>query len=161
MSPLIAAILDGDILAVRRLCKSNPELIAVPSEAGTLPQRVARDKGRADIQVALIRANASRTGGSADYATLLINYIQELSQQHARAGWLDEVEFLIWQLISTDEALRDDPFGFTMLREEEADDLRFLSRRSGGWAIYTNEGPRFVAMEQWEGIFDEWRRKCV
>lgn len=57
-SPLIQAILDGKINVVRNLIKSNPEMLEIRSETGSLPYKIAVNKGLANQQTALLRAKA-------------------------------------------------------------------------------------------------------
>ena len=78
MSRLITAILAGDVQAVRALVTTQPDLLHVPAFDDILPLQLAYRKGRSDIIVALLRAQAPGAAQTPDFAHLLTDYIREL-----------------------------------------------------------------------------------
>ena len=73
MSSLIKAVLDGRIDKVRNLIKSNPEMLGIRSEIGSLPYQIAVKKGLANQQTALLRAEAPGAENFTNYSDLLVH----------------------------------------------------------------------------------------
>ncbi|MBS1794152.1 MAG: hypothetical protein JSS81_09875 [Acidobacteria bacterium] len=156
-TPLIQAVLDGRIETVRSLIQTNPEMLGICSEVGSLPYRIAVNKGLANQQTALLRAAAPGSEDFSSWDGLLIYYMEDLSHDLGCAGWLSGIEFVLWRFVFTDEPMVGDDWlsrNLERLDEETKEDLRFLSRKAGGWAAWP-EGerePRFVTFEEWEKL---------
>ena len=157
MSELIRAILDGDTNKVRFLTKTRPDLLHENSVIGTTPLRLAFDKGRVDIQVTLIRAGAPGSNETQNFSMILLNYIGELSYDLACAGWLDDIEYSLWQTAILKEPLSEDTYNLETLADETKHDLEFLVKYSGGWAAYLDNGPSYVSQEEWLKMYSERR----
>lgn len=155
-SPLIQAILDGKIDVVRNLIKNNPEMLEIRSEIGSLPYEIAVDKGLADQRTALLRANAPGSESFEEYSELLIHYLGNISHDYACAGWLVDIEFIIWKIAFTNELLSDTTFRFNEIDEETKEDLRFLSQKVKGWAVWSDEDkePVIVSFDKWNEIWE-------
>ncbi|WP_077038462.1 hypothetical protein [Pelomonas sp. KK5] len=78
----------------------------------------------------------------------LAGYMSELSEDAYCAGWIDRLEFSLWQ------ALSDGPrkFGQLDLATEHLARLAELSEASGGWIYYNGENDESFAS------FSEWQR---
>jgi hypothetical protein len=155
MNPLLQAILDGRTAEVRSIAAARPHLLGERSSSGRLPLEVARAKGRADLQVALLRAGASPLGEVPDFCALLGEYLAELSSSTFAAGWLDGLEFIVWDAVATGAPLGD-PEHFRPLSDDEIADLLFLAGRCGGWVT---ENGRRVPPSEWHALYGSWKAR--
>jgi len=155
MNPLLQAILDGRTAEVRSIAAAQPHLLDERSSSGRLPLEVARAQGRADLQVALMRAGASPRGEVPDVCVLLREYLAEISSNTFAAGWLDGLEFIVWDAVATGAPLGDPEF-FRPLSDEEVADLLFLAGRCGGWV--TEDGRR-VPPSEWHERYRSWKAR--
>jgi hypothetical protein len=158
MSPLITAILAGDIKAVRTLALTQSDLLHIAAFDGSLPLQLAYRKGRSDIIVALLQAQALGPELTTDFAQLLTNYMRELCNDVACAGWLSDIEYDLWHIMMTGVARGDDPYQLSEQIEALAD-LRFLSEQCQGWVHYTETGPTFIALKEWQDHFSAWEQR--
>ena len=132
-------------------------MLGVRSETGSTPYQIAVNKGLANQQTALLRAEAPGSENFTDFSNLLIHYLSDLSYDYACANWLSGIEFIIWQIVFTDDPYSDEVFRWELIDEETKEDLRFLSRKAEGWAAWSNDegDPAFVPLERWEKIWNE------
>jgi hypothetical protein len=158
MSALITAILAGDIQAVRALATTEPNLLHIPGFDGILPLQLAWRKGRNDIIVALLRAQVPAAERTPDFAQLLTDYIRELCDDVAFAGWLTDIEYRLWHILTTGTAVGDDPYQLSEQIDVLAD-LRFLSERCRGWVRYAEHGPTYVPLKEWKHYFSAWQHR--
>lgn len=156
-SPLIQAVLDGRIDVVRDLIKNHPEMLSIRSESGRFPYEVAVKKGLANQQTALLRAEAPGSENFAEFSSLLIHYLSDISYDYGCAGWLGNIEFVIWQIVFTDDPYSDEVVRWDMIDEETKKDLRFLCQKAKGWAAWSEveHDSVFVPLEKWEKIWNE------
>jgi len=84
-------------------------------------------------------------------ASILARVMADLSEEYWCAGWLTELEFELWTATLGEEC----PF-----TSAEVAELRYLSRKCGGWIVWHDEAPwyRFVPLATWEPMFASWRR---
>ncbi len=160
-SPLIQAILDGRINIVRDLIKNNPEMLGICSEVGSLPYQIAVNKGLADQQTALLRAKALGSENFEDYSELLIHYLGDISYFYGLANWLYNIEFIVWKVVFNKELLSNYIEGCHEIDEETKEDLRFLSRKVKGWAVWRDGGrePVVVSDEEWNKIWESYQNR--
>lgn len=158
-NPLIQAILDGEISTVRKLIKIEPKLLGVRSETGSLPYKIAVNKGLANQQSALLRAGAPGSEDFTEYSDLIIHYLGDISAD-ACASWLSGIEFIIWKSVFANGSLAAEIVGFSDLDEETKEDLRFLSRKAKGWVAWRDETrePVFVSTKEWMQIWEDNRK---
>jgi probable addiction module antidote protein len=79
--------------------------------------------------------------------------MRSVSQEVYFAGWLQDLEYLLWQVIEG-KLQRDNYFD---IDEDRADKLRQLSRLCGGWIICSKHlGTQWVPIEQWTILYQEW-----
>ncbi|WP_375772992.1 hypothetical protein NR798_19585 [Archangium gephyra] len=86
---------------------------------------------------------------------LLGEYLAELSSSTFAAGWLDGLEFIVWDAVATGAALGD-PELFRPLFNEEIADLLFLAGRCGGWV--TGDGRR-VPLSECHALYGNWKAR--
>ena len=155
MSALITAILNGDTQVVRSLSFVQPGLLSMPSFDGLLPLELAHQKGRVNTVVALLRANAPGQL-PITVADLLIDYMREISSDYACAGWLNDIECTLWQLMQTGNPDRDDLLQLAS-DGEMLNDLRYLSEQCQGWVYYRVHSPEYISLPEWTRYFDNWK----
>ena len=155
MNELLTAILDQKVAEVRALAASQPALLAERSASGLLPIEVASSSGYVQITVALLRQNAPGSERITHYTALLIGYLQHLSHTHACAGWLVDIEFMVWCVVVGDTLPIEDAFGFGNLTRDELMDLRFLSERSQAWPYYDGTAG-VVELDDWQKLYRQW-----
>jgi hypothetical protein len=159
VSDLTDAILDGDIVRARVLIGERPELLKARSATGTLPLDLARRKGIAELEATLLVAGAQGDVPSRSPEDLLVSVLHELSDAHAAAGWLGELEFLVWAGVIGDDAI-EDPYNLSRLPRELASDLQALARKAGGWPAWREpDGAALVTMETWLHQYNAWRQE--
>jgi len=101
----------------------------------------------------------------ADRAHRLARRLAEYSQENIAAGWLDDLEFMVWQDL-TDRRLVEDllvsPDGCVLpcLYPEEKEEFRRLSQAIGGWVEYDEDDAEdraaFVPLRDWTVRFEAW-----
>ena len=164
MNDLIDAVLKHDLRRVRDLAKLNPELAFSRSQAGDLALDIAKSSGNSFTHVSLLRlcAPSDRTEVP-HYVELLIDYIAQLSDSHACAGWLSDIEFMVYATMIGDSWNGDDPHGFGDLDDESLDDLRFLLERSGKWPCWIDDdrGVQAITLSDWKSTYRDWHAKNV
>jgi hypothetical protein len=162
VSDLTDAILNGDIGRVRALIRDRPALMSEPGASGTLPLDLARNKGRVDAEVALAVAGAPGHRVR-DARELLERMMSELSNDFACAGWLSELEYLLWASVVGDgPAVADrDACGLGALGPEASSDLGRLARAACGWYVWdaSTSKATFLAMDEWIEEYSRWRRR--
>lgn len=87
---------------------------------------------------------------TADLARELLLYkMREYSEELHCAGWLCDLEFLLWEIPEQ----QDHPA--VQARRQCASECRELAELAGGWWVYEDEtrpgerGPVFIPMERW------------
>jgi len=152
MSPLIQSILDGRADDVRALAAAQPHLLNETSSSGRAPLELAAAKGRADLQAALLRAGAVPREGAPSFCALLQHYIAEVSSDTFAAGWLEDIEFLLWRAATTGAPLGD-PELIAPLSVAQGAELLFLAGRCGGWVT---EDELHVPLDVWHARYAAW-----
>ena len=122
-----------------------------------MPLQLARRKGRADIEVVLLRAGAPGSEGFARHCDLLVDYLYELCDDLACAGWLQDWEFLLWAAITGEPPMSAGSPFLEAVDEDTKADLRFLASACGGWVCYGERGPEFIGKGQWAERYQLWR----
>ncbi len=82
---------------------------------------------------------------------LLPEYMAYLSAGFA-AGWLNGIEFETYAMAIGGEPSKGWAYPVT---ERQIDDLRMLSSEFGGWATWSTDGGRFVAMDEWRRLYED------
>lgn len=87
---------------------------------------------------------------------VLLHRMQDYSEDYHCAGWLCDLEFLLWEK-PADEGKSPD----VQVRAKMRGELRALAEIAGGWWVYEDEtqpdklGPVFITMERWLQILAE------
>jgi hypothetical protein len=161
MNALLTAIFDGNPERVRELAVSHPELLSERSTRGLLPFDFARTAGYVPAAAVLLRVGAPGTDKFEDHAALLESYIRDLSDSHACAGWLKDIEFLVWCACEGDVLPFDDTNGVLSVPREQLQDIRFLSMRCKAWPYWdAQEGcVCMVSLTRWQHLYSKWRAR--
>jgi len=78
--------------------------------------------------------------------SLLVMLMESYSEDHYSAGWLNGIEYILWDRIKQ-------PLDET-ITEQDADEylIAVASRVTSGWAVYGEHGPKWIPMPEWEAI---------
>jgi hypothetical protein len=85
-------------------------------------------------------------------ARALARYMSDLSQALWCAGWMQDLEFMLWSVVEGENAYAS----LTLTRDQVAK-LKSLSNACKGWIVFrrdTNE--TFVSMPEWIYLFAAW-----
>ena len=102
-------------------------------------------------------------------ARRLVRRLRDLSQRNVAAGWLNDLEFMVWQDMMNRRLVADllvSPEGdvFPPLDEAEKTELRRLSEAIGGWVVYdpqdAEDQAAFVPLANWILRFEFWIDKA-
>jgi len=94
---------------------------------------------------------------SALAANLLLFRMKQLSEDLHCASWLNDLEFLVWDMAYGGE----NAFGDIKVSDQMAKSFRDLADLSGGWWVYKDKtlpdehGPVFISMERWLQVLAE------
>jgi hypothetical protein len=80
----------------------------------------------------------------------LADYMSELSELAYCAGWMDGLEFALWEVV---QGARKE-YGQTVFTEAQRQELRALSERIGGWVVFDDQHEEsFLPLEDWKHAF--------
>jgi hypothetical protein len=157
------AILDGRTLEVRRIARDDPSVLAGRPWEERSALDLARDRGDAFTEVALIRLEAPGSDEATGWDALLRRYLDQLCHRIAAASWVGGVEFDLWRAVVGGEPLsrEEDPHGFSQLDAPTLGDLRFLVKRCDGWFAWDEKvgGVAFVPRAEWVRRYVRWRKE--
>jgi len=84
----------------------------------------------------------------------LADYMSEISELAWSAGWMQDLEFILWRAIHQEGHLR---FGRVPIRSEQTARLRHLSAQCGGWIVVDDEHEEtWIATPDWERKYSAW-----
>jgi hypothetical protein len=154
LNPLLRAALYGHTEVARAIAIHSPAMCAARGANNDSPARLALAAGHVCTAVALLRTTNE---GPPNPSQLLENCMSELSQSMACAGWLSDIEHVLWHVTHSNESLPDqiDPFGFGHIPDPARADLRWLSDICQGWI----QDRRFVSVVDWLPIHAEWIKR--
>lgn len=102
-------------------------------------------------------------------ARLLARRLRDYSENTMAAGWLDELEYMVWQDL-VDRRIEKDllvsPKGSVLPPLDEAEKVEFrqLSKAIDGWVVYDSQDAEdraaYVPMVDWVKRFDDWLDKA-
>jgi hypothetical protein len=86
-------------------------------------------------------------------ATLLVKVMSGISEERWCAGWMHNLEYMLWDAVT---GRRED-----ICSPKEMEQLKYLSEKSGGWIIWDEQtkGERFVPMQDWLRLYEAQRLK--
>jgi hypothetical protein len=83
-------------------------------------------------------------------ARALATYMSDLSEELWCAGWMRDLEFMLWSVVEGADA------SLTLTRDEVAK-LKSLSNACKGWIVFRRDsGETFVSMPEWMHLFAAW-----
>ena len=87
-------------------------------------------------------------------AGLLINVMSAISEERWCAGWMQNLEYVLWDAVI---GRRED-----ICSPEEIKQLKYLSEKCGGWIVWDEQakGERFVPMQDWLRLYEAKRLKA-
>ena len=81
----------------------------------------------------------------------LATYMSDLSEQSYCAGWMDGLEYSLWDAVIHGRR----KYGLMEITDEHIAKLKELSGACGGWIIFDDEkGETFVPLDEWLGIYE-------
>ena len=152
--PLRLAILERRSEDVWALARAHPELITKESDSGLTVVDIALATGELSSVLAVVSQGATSVNWEPT-SQLLPEYMAYLSHGFA-AGWLNCIEFETYAMATGGEPSEGWAYPVT---ERQIDDLRMLSSEFGGWATWSTEGGRFVAMDEWRRVYEDWLKR--
>lgn len=75
----------------------------------------------------------------------LADYMSDLSEEAYFAGWMDGLEYALWEALM---GVRTE-YGYLTITPEHRSKLKRLSAACGGWVYWGEDGATFVTLEQW------------
>ncbi len=117
----------------------------------------AQGRGQPDLQS--LAANAR----------LLAQRLSDYSENTMAAGWLIDLEFMVWQDLVDRRFVEDllvSPQGPVLPPLDEAEKIEFrqLSKAIDGWVVYDSQDAEdraaYVPLEDWVKRFDDWLDKA-
>jgi len=91
--------------------------------------------------------------------------MEEISQDHYCAGWMDGLEFILWKFVK--EGSKDQEYGMGVIKGSTILRLKELSEEAGGWWVFFLDskysrprsqdysGSAFIPMYQWEEYYNK------
>lgn len=76
----------------------------------------------------------------------LADFISKISERHYRAGWMQGIEYEVWEAMHAPDPVR----GSLRLTVEEVQQLYAMSAKCSGWIVFDDvNGESFVSIEEW------------
>jgi hypothetical protein len=87
-------------------------------------------------------------------ARALAAYMSGLSEELWCAGWMRDLEFMLWSVVQEEEAYAS--LTLTLTRDQVAK-LKSLSNACEGWIVFRRDtGETFVSKPEWMNLFAAW-----
>src|SRR5882672_9438556 len=84
----------------------------------------------------------------------LAQYMSSLSEEAYRAGWMDGLEYALWQVALGETR----EYGQAVFTDEQVSQLRRLSDASAGWIVFDeDQGEIWVTLPDWKARFQHWQ----
>jgi hypothetical protein len=152
--PLLRAALSGETEVARAISIHSPAMRSTRGASGESPAQLAIAAGHVGTAVALFRVESQSLPDDQDAADLLQRLMSEMSEAFACAGWLDDLEHLLWDVVNSTEKSTS---VFSNLTQTARADLRWLAEQCHCWFRYGAEGPEPVNVESWRSLHELWR----
>jgi hypothetical protein len=153
------AVLE-DIKTLRKVVQSENELLYQPSENGTVPLLLAKQKGVKRFEVAIARqVNYQAYYSQEELKRLLVDYISELSEEYWCAGWYADIEYELWEIL--DLSIEEmEPFWQRRVEPQDLSDLKWLSQVTSSWGKWDDEREDIpVSLEEWKKNYQQWKER--
>jgi len=88
----------------------------------------------------------------------LAQYMSDLSEEAYCAGWMDGLEYALWQVVLGDRT----DYGHLTFTPEHASTLRRLSASCRGWIVFDDDTEEiWVSQTNWESRFSDWLKSSA
>src|SRR3954468_4306066 len=88
----------------------------------------------------------------------LAQYMSDLSETAYYAGWMDGLEFELWDAVVSGPRV----YGRLRITDEHIAELRRLSVAAGGWIVFDDDAEEmFVPLADWQARFAGWKRQTT
>lgn len=82
----------------------------------------------------------------------LADYMSELSEEAYCAGWMTDLEFDLWECLTTNR----NTYSRLTVTDIHRTRLRQLSDACGGWIVFDDKnGESFIPLPEWIKIYDD------
>ena len=86
----------------------------------------------------------------------LAQYMSELSEEAYCAGWMDGLEYALWQVVLDQRRA----YGRLVFTSDHVLKLRSLSEASGGWIIFDDDlEETWLSAPDWNARFQDWQSR--
>lgn len=87
----------------------------------------------------------------------LASLMSDISEAAWCAGWMDSLEFRLWQMVQNPE---DNFYGEATVSKEDIQTLKEISDEINGWIAWSEKegGQVFVSMDEWLENYNEYCR---
>ena len=87
-------------------------------------------------------------------ARALADYMSELSEQAYCAGWMDSLEFALWDAVASGPR----KYGQMEVTAEHVTRLRRLADAAGGWIVFDDVNEESLCpLREWEQRYAVWK----
>ena len=161
VNPLLRAAMYGATEVARSIWRHSPAMRSVRGANSESAAELALAAGHCATAVALFHVESSELPPGRDPAASLKRLMYELSEGIACAGWLTDLEHILWHVAHSADPIpeRVDHPGFSELDQAARDDLPWLSDLCGGWFRYGEHGPELVSVAAWSVSHEVWVRR--
>jgi hypothetical protein len=154
INPLLRAALSGETEVARAIAMHSPSMRSARGASGESLAQLALAAGHVGTAVALLRSESLSAPDDHKPADLLEGLMSELSETISCAGWLDDLEHLLWDVANSTERSTS---VFSKLTQTVRADLRWLAEQCHCWVRYGAKGPESVNIETWRTLHETWR----
>lgn len=86
-------------------------------------------------------------------AGLLAKLMSAISEEYWCAGWMHNLEYMLWDVVSGKRK--------GLCTPEEIEQLEYLSGKCGGWIVWDEQakGEKFVPIQDWLRLYEAKREK--
>jgi hypothetical protein len=99
-----------------------------------------------------------RNAGLTTEQHALAQYMSSLSEEAYCAGWMDGLEYALWQVLQGERR----QYGRLVFTDEHVAELRRLSEASGGWIIFDGDlEETWVSAPDWNARFQTWQSRTA
>jgi hypothetical protein len=89
-------------------------------------------------------------------ARALADYMSDLSEEAYAAGWMDGLEFDLWEAVVSGPR----KYGFLDITPHHIARLRELSQEAGGWIVFDDaDEETLLPLSDWEKRFSTWKQE--
>ena len=87
---------------------------------------------------------------------ILAEYMSEISELAYCAGWMHDLEYMLWRIIVCDE--NDRLYGRYELSDADIGRLRLLSDKCKGWIYFDEvEEEKWISNDDWNKKYNQWK----